>query len=326
VPELAGPEGAEIQVNCAASKQFTPELINRKDVVLGEGAGGTVVGVCGSAEQGGCALAKKIGRVRTKTFKVDLDAVARDAYFLKRLANVRVDGLPVVPRLVEAWYCKKKVEMKTVHDASTVLERFDMNMAKVGERRALDEGIIERPGSDIGLYNRSELLRMYRIAVKLGMLGVVWSDLKFDQFLYRTSDGLIVAIDFGFAGTIEGNPFEAEMGWPSNKKTKPYFGVCPYRGIEASSADDAILYNVWQLQAYLVAGGPDIPTYIRRDALDKRPKIFVGVKDFFNRPGASAIADKVCPVFLSVYDDVIAEWEKNYSVASFTWADVSSRL
>ncbi len=321
VPELTGPEGAEIQVNCAVSKRYAPE-----DVILGEGAGGTVIGVCGSAEEGGCALAKKIARVRTKTLKVDLDSVARDAYFLKRLANVRVDGLPVVPRLVDAWYCKRKVEKKTIHDASTVLERFDMNMAKVGERRALDEGVIEKPGSDIGLYNRSELLRMYRIAVKLGMLGIVWSDLKFDQFLYRTSDGLIVAIDFGFAGTIDKYPFEAEMGWPSNKETKPYFGVCPYRGIEASSTEEAILYNVWQLQAYLVAAGPDIPTYIRRDASDKRPKIFIGVKDFFSRRGASAIADEVCPGFLRVYEDVIAHWMEHSSVASFTWAEVSSRL
>jgi hypothetical protein len=169
---------------------------------------------------------------------------------------------------------------------------------------------------------------MYRIAVKLGLLGIIWSDLKYDQFLYRTTDGLIVGVDFGFAGTIDGYPFRAEQGWPSNQKYPPKFGVCPYEVVPVKSANDAVLFNVWQLQAYLAAAGTDAPTFLVEDDVNNTgPRIFIGVQDFWKRPGTAKLSEQVCKGFRSAYDETIDEWRNGPTpVASLTWTAITKDL
>ena len=177
------------------------------------------------------------------------DGAYRDVYYVEKVAGVRVDGLPIVPRLHDAW-----IEVPSGGGGADAVERsfyivmeaFDGDMYHLAKRRFAERS--QQTGAS--LYHEKELAHMFRIAVALGEAGVLHSDIKPDQYLYRgnhldakegkggggggrdaASENIqapvsaLVIIDFGFAGALVAptmdvapapSPYYATLGWPTN--------------------------------------------------------------------------------------------------------------
>jgi hypothetical protein len=134
------------------------------------------------------------------------DGAYRDVYYLQKLAHIRVDDRPIVPKLHDAWM-EEKSESKTPPNARDgvggrgvfgyvrpdpeprhfyiVMESFDGDMDKMTLKRFVASGRRElSTGKPSALYHESELTRMFRIAAAMGVLD---GDIKPDQFLYRAA-------------------------------------------------------------------------------------------------------------------------------------------
>jgi len=69
-----------------------------------------------------------------------------------------------------------------------------LNVFQAAIQSALKAGLSHDPNEEIGLYERKDLLRMYRLAYAIGSQKTCcWSDAKPDQFLRRSAGDLIVA-------------------------------------------------------------------------------------------------------------------------------------
>jgi hypothetical protein len=366
-----GPVGAEIPVSCDQDKKIRFPTVSKQPFTptkeyfyMGGGAGGKVYKICAPSQT---TCTESTANAAVKYTKVNhesqLDSTARDHYFLRKLQTVKVDKKQVVPVLYLSWACngsskptrqlkKPNFSLGNLGAAFTIVEKFDIDVYRLAERQAIEANLSSRKGTEIGLLNRDHLLRMYRIAVKLGKLGIIWSDLKLDQFLYRFTDDLIVGVDFGFAGVLTNKPFHAEQGWPSNTRSPPRFPVCPSGLLEIKNTKEAIWYNVWQLQAYLVSAGSAAPMYVRKTNTSPRStfKIFTGVKiDNAKHPEYRKVAERVCPHFVKFYLKTVDEFTRiprsrafldtsassskkqkrlqgNFQTDSFTWKEISSNL
>jgi hypothetical protein len=166
---------------------------------LGQGAFGAVYEACVNIND--CKYAVKAAKSDDSD---EINANQRDPYFLEVLQEKKLDGSNIVPRIYDSWSCRSQDDV-TIY---TVMDRWQGNMESLA---------LHRPGR---AYYRSELLRMFRIAVFLGQLGIIHGDLKPDQFLYRNSGGdsealEIVVADFGFSGGGK-YQYTARVGWPAN--------------------------------------------------------------------------------------------------------------
>jgi hypothetical protein len=299
------------------------------------GWGEVFVGCRGPSD---CRYAIKVTRIASDR---DLQVAQRDGYFLKKLANLKIDGERAVPEYYDDWFCPTSAckaqgvcpaEMGRKDKGIYVLitARFDhLNCFQTAVRAAINAGLSDDPNEEIGLYERADLLRIYRLAYGIGSRGkTVLSDEKPDQHLRRGH--LIVATDFGFAGDVGPHPtYIASSGWFSNEKSPPEFGSCPEVKIPVKTPELAALFNVFNLEAYLVAAGPEVPTYVRND--DGTIHRFVGVEGFAAkldtwRPGSFDAT--ICPGFTSEYRKILDLWKRmrDYPTSQFTWRDISHGL
>ena len=183
-----------------------------RTTVLGRGSDGTIYAACKNATD--CKYAVKASNYDGSPH------AKKDVYFLQVLAPAKLHGQYIVPRLFDAWICEEGAQQdrgerkrrKETEDGAIlylVMDRWDGDMAS----------LMKKQGDNLKL---SQLIRMFGLAVALGMLGVLHSDLKIDQYLHRNNGAEMVVSDFGFSGTSEeagpdnlGHPFESELGWPS---------------------------------------------------------------------------------------------------------------
>src|SRR5207237_629936 len=121
-----------------------------------------------------CGYALKVTRLDDER---DLRTAQRDPYFMRRLRSARLDGQPIVPRVLDAWFCPESRCQSTPKEVCypsakgavgrndlgvfmLLMERFDNNMFEIGVDRAAQ---MHLPGAhregEVALYERDELLR-----------------------------------------------------------------------------------------------------------------------------------------------------------------------
>jgi len=282
--------------------------------LIGEGSWGKVYSACNLSRKkskNNCRFAIKVIAVNDEEH---MESAKRDEYFLKKLNHVKVDKQNISPVYYDSWFCgdrKQKDPSKGLY--LLAMQRFQNNMESRGLELAQAAGLPE--GSQ--MYLESELLRMYRIAAKLGELGIVAADLKPDQYLF-SKDPLrknpsIVMTDFGFTSTISRTPFPQKTGWPSNQDYPPDFKVCTTK-INISSHKEAIIFNVWHLEAFFITDALNLPTYVQLK--DGTICKFIGVQGFGNvyKP----FQEQICPQFLS-YSETMMEKISNQNINTFSF-------
>lgn len=289
--------------------------------LIGQGSWGKVYSACNSSslrKENHCRFAIKVIAVNDEE---DLESAKRDEYFLKKLNQVKVDKQNISPVFYDSWFCPADKDPLKGHYL-LAMQRFQTNMESRGLELAQQNGL--QKGSQ--LFKEKELLRMYRIAAKLGELGIVAADLKPDQFLF-SQDPLkknpsIVMTDFGFTSTISQKPFRQKTGWPSNEEYPPDFKVCKTE-INIDNQKEAIIFNVWHLEAFFITDAIQSPTYIQLK--DGSIKLFLGVKGFGNvyKP----FQEQICPQFLSYAETMLQKisGEKTQTF-SFDFETVFSKI
>ena len=265
-----------------------------------------------------------------------LNHAERDTYFLRILKKVKLDNTPITPQIIDAWFCpqsactSKTCDAEIVYNSSkqsgvyfVVMEKFDGNMDSLAHKRAKNLKLATTHTPMIGLYEYSELLRMYRIAVKLGKLGILASDLKPDQYLYKKKDGKmhITVSDFGFSGTLNRYPYVAENGWASNTKNPPAFGVCKIQISKIKSVELAIMFNIWHLEANFVSEGYQNPTYVKKGS---KIYLFTGIDGFSDICKQTKFNRICCSKFFTFYNKTISQWSKsrNKPILSFKFDEI----
>lgn len=285
-----------------------------------------------------CKYAAKITLVATPH---DLSVAKRDEYFLRKLAHVRLDGERIVPEFVDAWMCSRAAcqaqdvcpdDMKPDDTGIYVLVTALYDRENLYDRvlRQATEAGLRRGHEEIALYERRELLRVYRLMAKLASQGCIVSDSKPDNMLVRGD--LIVATDFGFWGEVGRAPaYVAASGWNSNQKNPPAFRVCPdIKRIDFIRTETvALLFNLWQFESYLVASGRETPTFVRDD--DGTIYRFVGIDGFAAKLDAlrpRSFDSLFCPRFTEFYRRTTDAWKRmrDYPTMSFSWKQVTDNL
>lgn len=199
----------------------------------------------------------------------DIKMGTRDQYFLRILDNQLVDGAKMTPKFIDSYICGKVLNI--------IMDVYNGDMQALGKANA-----ISKLGNDTYLlYTREHLLRMFRIATRLGQLGIFHGDLKPNQYLYNDTN--IVVTDFGFAGgsiTTSGRAqyqYIAEEGWTGEAKKALR---CPDAFSPLKSAD--LTYeNVLQLELYMIIYHP-VFVY---DASSNSIRRFIGIKGLDRRDG-----------------------------------------
>jgi len=308
---------------------------------LGKGAWGQVFVACKNRTD--CKYAVKLTAIRDPS---DLVYATKDAYFLKMLQGKKMKGKRVVPAIREFWYCPKQyctknackdIDLTKERGVSVlVVEKFDkQNMLDYSANFAQKMGLsYENPKDEVLLYRWHQLVRMYQLCVYLGKKRIVWSDCKPDQFLYKAKEDLLVANDFGFAGSLDEIPYSAEPGWCSNEKHPPFFGACSMNPLQIKTVEEAVLYNVWQLEAWLIGGGHSFLTFVTMEPksqdkkmIMKKLKLFTGIKW---GPKWSLklqhLLKRICPSFWPAYNEVIDKWNQDYEPKNRVQLDFDSLL
>jgi serine/threonine protein kinase len=258
--------------NCQRDRKYYSE-VGKPD--LGSGKWGYIKPACrrssgSDSASDVCDFAMKITSIENDE---DLDRSIRDAYYLNFLQNIRLNSMPIVPQLLDTYACGEKFMF------AIVMDKYDSNMQNYGIHRFANYVLKRRksvksrqvPSDKTNLmFDDLQLVRMFQIAHLLSIYGIIHADLKADQFLYKSSNKLIVLTDFGFAGDMlthsahathpgEYNRkyWEPEMGWPSESK----FHACSMTGVSPASSpggarltDNFIIrlyLNVWQLTTWL---------------------------------------------------------------------------
>jgi len=95
------------------------------------------------------------------------------------------------------------------------------------------------------------------------------------------------------------------------------------------SRELAAVFNLFNLEAYLIAAGPDVPTYVRND--DGTIHRFVGVEGFAAKLDTwrpQSFDSMFCPGFTGKYRQVLDVWKRmrDYPTMQFTWREVSRGL
>jgi len=297
---------------CAAFK----EKYRTKKGVLGEGGWGTVLQVCLHQK---CRYAAKIQNFVGQT-ELERMISGRDIYFLRYLQK---SGL--VPKLFDYYEC--------IDQTITVMDLYDTNMQTFSEKVAQKYGLAGE-GSEIGLFEYDELIEMYKILWKLGFQdGVLFSDAKPDQFLRRsTKNGgfEIVANDFGWASLLphfkrtdsQINISTQHLGWTSNHESPTEIGMCPSQNEpELTLNFQAALFNIWHMEAFLVAAGLSTPMFVKRG---NQIYQFLGTEEFVKL--YQTHISYVCPKFVKSFQTITKTWKQrsSYPILRFRFSDFAS--
>lgn len=238
---------------------------------LGSGTWGVVYEAC-HPKLGVCNVAIKhlFTKEDVTTLNYHSSPAYRDIGLYTYLKSKTLNGRPIVPD-IKGWeivpcksFCKvhrnKACRAKSCQLFRIAMEKFDGNVDNL-----IDNITEEHSQSDYQVIPSDILTQMFQLAVRLGALGIVHGDLKLDQFLYRkTAEDAydIRVIDFGFSGAIPAarrsihnmmgksslpaqSVTDAYMGWMSEVKWP--FGKLVHDSIVLTTAEQAILFNVWNL-------------------------------------------------------------------------------
>lgn len=204
-----------------------------------------------------------------------IDSGERDIYFLVLLDGERINGQRITPELIGDWKCEDKIYF--------VMELYDGDMFNYSVEYAKKFHL----PFDYRLYTKEQLLRMFKIAVKLDELQIYHGDLKPDQYLYSVDKGNIVLADFGFSGgrKYEYKPMEGWSGGIEELKCPPGLSY-----VEPNFKDYP---NVKQLEmSIMLYGFPMVH--------DGGLRTFTGVKGL--------VRDKaLCPGYYETYHEKLKE-------------------
>ncbi len=222
------------------------------------GSFGRIYAICDLVDDPKCD--KKVVKIILVDKKEEADDLQRELYIFHLLQNT---GL--TPRIYRTFGCGTYFYI--------VLERFDMDMYKVGTlqwqnpmiraefSKQLDDTLpLDFANRGCLLYTKTQMARMFDIARELGeKYGVIHGDLKADQYLYRNNKGLwqssdIVVTDFGFSGTSTKEPgkWHAKLGWHHWAGCGSTMPLPPLALDGDRKAQEAFAkgYNVFQLWFY----------------------------------------------------------------------------
>lgn len=212
-----------------------------------------------------------------------------------------VDHLHVTPRLIDQWVCKKIGRTGQVFKHYTIVDRFEGNMANRLESR--------------GYMDVSEIIKMFRLAILLGLAGIIHGDLKIDQFLWRSRD--IVLGDFGFSGTVIEDTHlpPPKVGWATRTLG------CPTGAIRTPThlTDQKILWsamcNLVQLEASCIMGEDVLTIKVGKS----KKSIFKGVENVPYRD------DFFCTAYAAVRDEFLTD-HKDEDGFTLDWNDLIEPL
>jgi hypothetical protein len=208
----------------------------------------------------------------------------REVYFILALQDVTLNGQKIVPFLYDYWLCKKmKMNILTEDRFISIYEAWEGD----GKDLVFKMG----PTPEI-------VTRLFKLAIALGLLGIVHGDLKLDQFIYRHKNGKleIAVTDFGFSGgnVIPDTP--AKMGW-TYKKYGCFEGYEEILYPPELNVSFPIAFNLFQLEAQLVLYNPNKFDEILRE---KGLPPFLGLSNFDS--GRAAVSSRLCSQYKTDYD------------------------
>jgi hypothetical protein len=288
---------------------------------LGKGQYGEVLEVCKDGELSDNKCSHKYAlKITNGEDENDLETSKRDPYFLRMLANEKLDGQYIVPRVYDAWLCHDEGNTRAVYDSDeeedeeepynnlfVVMDRWDGDM----EHYAKDSF----SKKDKWVYGRSELLRMFRLAARLGQLGIMHGDLKPDQYLERDLGGEISVTDFGFSGgpktKYQGGPNWAYVGTEGWSRCPKAFTPGDW---DAQSDFFPVYHNIIQLESYIMRWNP--LTYVRSKDKEYR---FGGIKDLDRSDPKYKRCDKY-PAEYKLLREAIGKTEKD--IMEFTLDEI----
>lgn len=342
-----------------SEKQFQKDYKVIK--VVGQGVWGIVSDVCRKRDGKKCKALKRVRINRT----IEFQTADMDYQYLYFLRHMRLGKYDISPSPDRMWISGKGHD-KTFYNLLMTKYAGNMSYLSIDVRREhiLRSSLKHRfdvltrgQRHTLGIYYRSELLRMYQIAWLIGQKGIIHGDLKPDQYLFnygRTKHGRVTNIavtDFGFAGlvsdvrqrenakirsvrkddkqfSIRSKKFGlAEMGWPSNEKSPNSFGVCKSGLIVLDTRNEASLMNVAQLEAFLISDSDTTPTLIVDDK-GRSLSIFVGVNGFVEQMKANPdIAEWFPKKFFSTYKAYKQAWKRraHHHTIQFSWKQIQRK-